>query len=881
MKHLRLLAPALLAATSVSFAQSTSGAGDPTTSAVQPTPLFRSGVDLVRLDVRVTDADGRPITDLRADELQIEEEGTPRPILLFQHIEAPQGTYNDVARRTVAAEVSTNQGSPRGHVYVLVFDQSHIVPGHEQRARLAAERFLRQSIRPGDRVALYALPGPGPQIDFTPDARGVAKELVAVRGMGEDIGTGALGTMRTYEAYEISRGNSAVLARMAERLAETRQGADSLSGGAAGRARISADLTEDPSAVRRAILEDARSIVARTDSETRRFLATLVDVIKTLRAVDGRKAVILFSEGFEIDNVTHELEDVAAAAAQSYSVLYAMDLNPRTLAESEDAPGGGERLGEIRSKLLSLGSLTAETDGVLVNDAVPQLDRALARIAQTSEDYYLVGFASSDEARRDRSRYRRIRVKVKRAGATVSSRTGYALAPAPTAADRRRTIDAALRAPFSQQGLKVEYTTYVLRGASPDVQRVIVSLAAELPLGQPGGTSADIVYVVRDVQTGKAVASGTDVIPLPDAPAGPGRTTGTGLYRVQFEVPPGTYLMRAIVREPGGLLGSADRRFQVRALGGPDITASDLVLGSADVAGLPVRAAAHESEVLGGVLEVYGRVPSQLENVVVSADLVPLDGGAALVSSRADLEPVVSRSSGAARGARIELPLLNVPPGAYLVRAVVRKGSEAATELFREVRVNAGPRPAPVAAAPAPFRPLDVLQGEIARRFVQVVLGRVKGTRLETAADAAAEGNWVAVDSALGSGQPALRQTGPAVASPDEDTLRGLAAFARGDYAAAANALRAAHARAPADAALAFILGWAHAAAGDDRAAITAWRNAVMADATLVPPYLALVDRYLRLDQPGLAMQVVRDGLRTLPGSPELLDRLARLERRP
>src|SRR6266567_3742762 len=115
-------------------------------------PVFRSGVDLVRFDVRVTDAAGRPIANLRPDELQIVENGKVLPLLLFQHIEEPAGAYTDAALRSVSAEVSSNRGSPRGHLYVIVFDQSHIASGNEQTARQAAETFIRKRVRPSDRV---------------------------------------------------------------------------------------------------------------------------------------------------------------------------------------------------------------------------------------------------------------------------------------------------------------------------------------------------------------------------------------------------------------------------------------------------------------------------------------------------------------------------------------------------------------------------------------------------------------------------------------------------------------------------------------------------------------------------------------------------------
>src|SRR6266851_2864093 len=52
-------------------------------------PSFKAGVELVRLDVRVTDVEGRPIRDLRQDEVEVIENGDSRPVVLFQHIEEP------------------------------------------------------------------------------------------------------------------------------------------------------------------------------------------------------------------------------------------------------------------------------------------------------------------------------------------------------------------------------------------------------------------------------------------------------------------------------------------------------------------------------------------------------------------------------------------------------------------------------------------------------------------------------------------------------------------------------------------------------------------------------------------------------------------------
>jgi len=223
----------------------------------------------------------------------------------------------------------------------------------------------------------------------------------------------------------------------------------------------------------------------------------------------------------------------------------------------------------------------------------------------------------------------------------------------------------------------------------------------------------------------------------------------------------------------------------------------------------------------------------------------------------------------------VELPLTGVAPGRYLVRATVRDRRDTITERLREVTVRAGTRPpARSGLSPTTIRiePLNILQGDAVRHLVVAVQARAQGVALKAAARAAVDGKWPAVDVALASSS--------APGSADESTLRGIAAFARADYTTAIAAFRAAQTAGAADPALAFMMGWAHAAAGDDRAAVTDWRNAVLGDAAQVPPYLALVDAYVRLGHPDLALQVVKSGLHALPGSPELLDRLARLEGR-
>jgi VWFA-related protein len=804
------------------------------TPAVQPLPSFTAGVELVRLDVRVTDADGRPVRDLKQSEIEVIEGGVRRPVLLFQHIEEPAGSYADVASHTIAGEVSTNRGAARGHLYVLIFDQQHITPGNEQRARLAAQRFVRTRLKPGDRVAVYAIPGPGPQLAFTADGSRAIAELERVGGLAEAEQVGVLGTMTMYEAFQITRGDQVALQRVADRDQQsTVSDATSRPGAGAGAGTAATPLAD-------LVREDARSIVNKADAQTRRMLAMLSDLLEPMRSIEGRKTVFLLSEGFYSDNVTRDIESVAAAAAQSYSVVFALDLNRRGADPAADQPGGGDAAAEVLDKLNPLGSLAVHTDGALILDAGQRADQAFAQAAGQSQDYYLVGFAPRDEALKDRGRYRPVAVRVGRRGAGVSTRTGFALADPSRTANRRQSIDRALAAPFPQQGLPVRYTTYVLGGSTPGVQRVIVSLDAELPLAaerQPH--PAEIVFVVRAVGDGHVAASGTELLPLPERRA-PGETVGTGTFRVQLELPSGDYLMRAVVREPGGLVGSADRRFTVRALDGPSVTSGDLVL-SAERGDLPVRPAAYAGDGLSGVLDVYGRTPDELRNAQVAVDLVPVGEQAATVSGLADLQDVRAIASGAAREARVALPLTGITPGTYVARATVKVGAETVSQVMREVEVRQGTRPETAApGAPAAFDPREIVNAAFTREYVR-------------------------------------RTSGDRSVSP-ESARQGLTRLAAADYPGAIALFTAALEADGRNGPAAFFLGWSYHAAGDDREAISAWRRAAFIDPTIIPAHLALADIYVRLAQPALAIQALRAGLNALPQAPELLDRLSRLE---
>jgi VWFA-related protein len=807
--------------------------------APQNPPVFTSAVDIARMDVRVTDKSGKPITDLRPDEVQVIEAGVTRPVVLLQRVAEAGRTYAESAQRTIAAEVSTNQGAPRGELYLLLFDQDHITPGTEQKVRLAAERFIKEKVQPQDRISIVGIPAPGPSVSFTSNTRAAIEQLQLVRGGLERVQTGVLGEMTVNEAFEILRGNDQVLQRFL----------NTSDFGTTSRASAIADTannnkaSESVDVQRRNLQMEAQTIVTRADGESRRFLQTAIELFHSLRNIDGRKTIILFSEGFHGDNVAMELRSVAAAAAEVYGVVYAFDLNARMDATATE-PMGNDTAKEIQSRTETIGSLAAETSGALVTDALSHLDQALGAIGTPNNDYYIVGFESSAAALADRNAYQRVEVKVTRPGAVVGTRTGYtaganARADTALASLRRLTIDSALAAPFGHQGLRVEYTTYQSHVTGTTVsERVVLSLEAELPVNAGPTTGdnapkADVVFVVRDARTGRIAASGTDQIALPTT-VSRGRTSGVGAWRVQFMLPPGDYIMRAIVREPGGLIGSADRQFNVRALGGPDVAPSDLILGRPTPA-LPVRATAYTAEPLPAAVRVYGRSAAQLDKITARIELLPVGGSAAVLGVTGVATDTRNVDGQELRDVLFEIPLTTVPAGDYVARLEIRANGEFVSELRRQVTVIVGANPSPQPAVEEPAAPAPSAAAE---GFVATAL----------MADAAT------------STSPAVRQA-----------ASGVTQLKAARYAEAAATLAAAFdASASKSASIAFLLGWAERGTGNLVGAVSAFRNAATLDPSMIPAHLALADTYVALKQPALAVQALEAGLASQPNSVEL-----------
>jgi Ca-activated chloride channel family protein len=157
----------------------TAAADRPLAQEQQP-PVFRGGIDLVRVFVTVTDSDGRLVTTLARNEFEVRDEGKPQPITLFDNTPQP-------IRLVVMLDVS---GSMTGNLQLLRAASGQLFArlGKEDVARVGTfgrDVTLSEEFTRDERALREALPDVIEPDAPTPLWRGVDKAMDAFEKTAE------------------------------------------------------------------------------------------------------------------------------------------------------------------------------------------------------------------------------------------------------------------------------------------------------------------------------------------------------------------------------------------------------------------------------------------------------------------------------------------------------------------------------------------------------------------------------------------------------------------------------------------------------------------------------------------------------------------------
>src|SRR5688572_13633590 len=88
-------------------------------------PQFRSGVEVLQLDVSVLDKDRRPVEGLTVADFTVEIGGKMAPIVAFSPVTLPPAVPPAAAwMKDVAPDIVSNQLPEEGRLIVLLFDRT-------------------------------------------------------------------------------------------------------------------------------------------------------------------------------------------------------------------------------------------------------------------------------------------------------------------------------------------------------------------------------------------------------------------------------------------------------------------------------------------------------------------------------------------------------------------------------------------------------------------------------------------------------------------------------------------------------------------------------------------------------------------------------------
>jgi VWFA-related protein len=518
----------------------------------QPRQVFRSGTELVLVNVVVRDKTGAVVRNLTRDDFTVTEDDKPQTVTSFdfEQLDSP----SQVDERPASAEqapvilspkpapsrpenaaASAAQGPPpapakidmRGRrLIVLFFDLSSMQPEELERAVKAAHDYVDKKLSPADLIAVASFSTSLVVAqDFTAD-RGQLSAVIdgfgGVNGAGFEAG-GAGDVEDTAD-----NGNA-----------------------------FTADDTEF----------NIFSIDRRLDA-----LQTLAD---ELSGIDQKKSVIYFSSGMtqQQDNQVQLRRTVDRANRANVSI-YAADMRGlQAMVPGGDATQGSRRgtstfsgasqRNQVNSQAASQDTLTTmaeDTGGRAFFDS-NTFGQVFDKVVNDTSAYYVLGYSSTN-ANRD-GRFRRIRVKLKRSDLKLEYRSGY-YAPRDfahsTKDDREEQLQDQLISDLSSTDLSAFVSTSYFRLGDNRyyVPLSVVVPGYQLPITKTtdkNKATIDVLGLVRDEQR-RPIGRIRDTVKLSTDVADELKKK-TVQYETGFEMPPGKYHVKVVVRENAvGTFGS-------------------------------------------------------------------------------------------------------------------------------------------------------------------------------------------------------------------------------------------------------------------------------------------------------------------------------------
>jgi VWFA-related protein len=516
---------------------------------------FRSRVDLVMIPVVIRDGRGKPVPGLKKEDFQLFDKGKPQTITRFT-VEKAGGQsikFSEDADGVGKPSKEAESVIPQRFIAYL-FDDVHAKFSDLAFARAAALKHVAAALAPSDRGAIFTTSGQG-MVDFTDDK---ATLLAAInRLMPRPIGRSGV-----QECPDISYYMADLIFNKNDPMALQAATADTM---------ICMNLDASMASSAKQMAQGAaQNMLAIGDHESQVAYSVLKDVIRRMAATPGQRIVVLASPGFlTTESLRSEESDIMDRAIRNNITINGLDIR----GLYTDGPDASQARTSILKQRYDRESARAEGDtlaelaygtGGTFFQNNNSMEEGFRVTGTAPETYYLLGF-SPQNLKLDGT-FHGLKVTLKAPGhLDIQARKGY-YAPkrlTDAAETAKQEIEEALFSREELRELPVDLHTQFFKAANGSST---VTVMAHLDVKHFKYKKADdrnnnTVTVVSSLfdRNGSLVTAITKTLTLHLKDETLEKKIDTGLtIRTPFNVQPGTYLVRLVVRDSEGQMISAE-----------------------------------------------------------------------------------------------------------------------------------------------------------------------------------------------------------------------------------------------------------------------------------------------------------------------------------
>lgn len=594
--------------------------------------VVKISTNLIQLDVTVVDGKGKVVRDLRPEEVEVYENGKKQKITNFSFVSATRSTEpNDKraekkdALSEPAVPVPTAPLRPEQirRTIALVVDDLSLSFESAYYTRRALKRYVDENMQDGDLVAIIRTgAGIGALQQFTSDKTMLYAAIERVKW--NPSGNGQISTFAIPEPSfaDLVKGEGGEL-----------------------KGDESGNLSEGSAA-----WEDFQSSTYATGT-----IGALRFIIEGMSELNGRKSIVLFSEGWEMlqqdehgftisggveSRMRRLVEDANRASVTFYTVdTRGVVYTGPTAADRQTmgtATGGtalpspqvysnflSTRSAKIHDTQAPLAYLAEATGGLFIKNN-NDISAGVRKVIE-DQSYYLLAYEPDSETfDPDKRKFNKIEIKVNRSGLSARYRSGFinvvdSARPKPvvTAKTPVQQLQQALMSPFAVNGISLRMNA--LFGSEPSgsfVRSLLHIPASDLKFTDEPDGSKKVqfdVWAVSFGDNGTVVDQITKKYSLLIKPEGYKKVLDEGiLYHFTFPVKkPGGYQYRVAIRDPqGGKVGSASQFIQV-----PDLKKGRLTTSSIVIENTPATTWAKMMDPNGGAVRSTSLVDTALRQV--------------------------------------------------------------------------------------------------------------------------------------------------------------------------------------------------------------------------------------------------------------------------